>query len=222
MEAITDLTSKTAQTTAEAPVVANADAGTKDMFLKLLVAQVRNQNPLEPSDPAEFVNQLTQLSQTEAMQNVVTQTRNSASMLESLQVLSLGAQVGNQVSVVTDSVILGSEKVSGSFELGAANSNLAVVLTAPDGQKHRVELGAQSAGTVYFSVDPQALGLPGGTYDIAIDGGEGVSPDVEIQSELTSVKLSPTGGVLLQVAHLGDVPSHAITGFFGRPKTTHS
>ena len=57
------------------------------------------------------------------------------------------------------------------------------------------------------------------TYGIAIDGGEGVSPDVEIQSELTSVKLSATGGVQLHVAHLGEVPSSAITGFFGRDKS---
>jgi flagellar basal-body rod modification protein FlgD len=222
MDAITDLTNKAGQNTSEPTVATNADAGTKDMFLKLLVAQIRNQNPLEPNDPAEFVNQLAQLSQTEAMQNMVAQTSNSASILESLQVLSLGAQVGSEVTVRTDVVDLDAVSLSGSFQLDEANSSVAVVLTAPDGQKHRVELGAQSAGTVYFSVDPKTLGLAPGKYDIAIDGGEGVTPDVEIRSELTSVKLSPAGGVLLQVAHLGEVPSHAITGFHGRPKTTNS
>lgn len=222
MDAITDLTNKAGQNTSEPPVATNADAGTKDMFLKLLVAQIRNQNPLEPNDPAEFVNQLTQLSQTEAMQNMVAQTSNSASILESLQVLSLGAQVGSEVTVRADVVNLDEVPLSGSFQLDEANSNLAVVLTAPDGQKHRVELGAQSAGTVYFSVDPKTFGLAPGKYDIAIDGGEGLTPDVEIRSELISVKLSPAGGVLLQVAHLGEVPSHAITGFHGRPKTTNS
>jgi len=40
-------------------------AATKDMFTKLLVAQIRNQDPLSPTDPSQFVNQLTQLSQTE-------------------------------------------------------------------------------------------------------------------------------------------------------------
>jgi flagellar hook assembly protein FlgD len=39
----------------------NAD-GNKEMFLKLLVAQLQNQNPASPSDPMEFVSQLTQFS----------------------------------------------------------------------------------------------------------------------------------------------------------------
>lgn len=34
----------------------------KDAFLKLLVAQLQNQNPLTPSDPVEFLTQLTQFS----------------------------------------------------------------------------------------------------------------------------------------------------------------
>ena len=39
-----------------------ADKGT---FLKLLVAQLRNQNPLNPADGIEFVTQLAQFSQLE-------------------------------------------------------------------------------------------------------------------------------------------------------------
>jgi flagellar basal-body rod modification protein FlgD len=34
----------------------------KEMFLKLLVAQLKNQDPLNPSDPTEFTGQLTQYS----------------------------------------------------------------------------------------------------------------------------------------------------------------
>lgn len=34
----------------------------KDTFLRLLVAQLQNQNPLDPSDPIEFMTQLTQFS----------------------------------------------------------------------------------------------------------------------------------------------------------------
>jgi flagellar basal-body rod modification protein FlgD len=46
------------------------DLASKDMFLKLLVAQMQNQNPLNPSDPMQFVSQLAQftsLEQTVAM-----------------------------------------------------------------------------------------------------------------------------------------------------------
>ena len=37
----------------------------KDMFLQLLVAQLKNQNPLNPSDGTQFVTQLAQFQQME-------------------------------------------------------------------------------------------------------------------------------------------------------------
>ena len=37
----------------------------KDTFLKLLVAQLQNQNPLNPADPMIFMGQLTQFSMLE-------------------------------------------------------------------------------------------------------------------------------------------------------------
>ncbi|MBM3723891.1 MAG: hypothetical protein FJW40_00490 [Acidobacteria bacterium] len=42
-------------------------AQSKEMFLKLLVAQIQNQNPLTPADPIQFVSQLTQFSGVEQM-----------------------------------------------------------------------------------------------------------------------------------------------------------
>ena len=40
---------------------------TKDMFLKLMVAQLRNQNPLDPVDGTAFLEQLSQISGVEQM-----------------------------------------------------------------------------------------------------------------------------------------------------------
>ena len=39
----------------------------KEMFLKLLVAQIRNQNPLSPIDSVQFVSQLAQYTELEQM-----------------------------------------------------------------------------------------------------------------------------------------------------------
>lgn len=41
---------------------AASDLASQEMFLKLLVAQLQNQNPLSPSDPIQFVSQLAQFS----------------------------------------------------------------------------------------------------------------------------------------------------------------
>jgi flagellar basal-body rod modification protein FlgD len=47
-----------------------ADGTDRGTFLKLLVAQMRNQDPLSPQDPTAFVSQLAQFSSLEALLNM--------------------------------------------------------------------------------------------------------------------------------------------------------
>jgi flagellar basal-body rod modification protein FlgD len=46
----------------------NADAFGKDAFMKLLVEQMRHQSPTDPSDGQQWINQMTQFSMLEQMQ----------------------------------------------------------------------------------------------------------------------------------------------------------
>ena len=48
------------------PTTGNS-AATKENFLQLLVAQIKHQNPLNPSDGAEFLSQLSQFTEMEQM-----------------------------------------------------------------------------------------------------------------------------------------------------------
>ncbi len=189
----------------------------KDMFTKLLVAQIRNQDPLSPSDPSQFVNQLSQLSQTEALQELSKTTTASASMLQSLQVLAMGAQVGSEVSVATERVRLDGTRLSGAVQLGAASSATSLVLTGVDGRQHTITLPAHGAGAQHFTLDPVALGLPPGSYAITAKGADGVAAPVEVTGRLSSVRMSGAGGVLLQVEGIGEVAPGAVTGFNGKP-----
>jgi flagellar basal-body rod modification protein FlgD len=54
------------------PVTANKANEQKSQFLKLLVAQLKGQNPLNPQDGAEFVSQLAQFSSLEELINIRT------------------------------------------------------------------------------------------------------------------------------------------------------
>ncbi len=193
-----------------------ATSENKDMFTKLLVAQIRNQDPLAPSDPSQFVNQLSQLSQTEALQQLAQTTSASASVLQSLQVLAMGAQVGSEVSVGTARVRLGEDKISGSVQLSGASSATNLVLTGVDGQQHRISLPTHGAGSLPFTVDPAALGLAPGNYSISAEASDGTRPAVEVTGRLDSVRMSAAGGILLQVAGIGEVEPSAVTGFNGK------
>lgn len=54
----------------------------QDVFMKLLVAQLRHQNPMNPADGIEFMTQLTQFSQLEQMMNVRKELESIRGMLE--------------------------------------------------------------------------------------------------------------------------------------------
>ncbi len=49
------------------PVANEPQVVTKDAFLRLLVAQIKNQNPLNPADGIEFLTQLAQFTELEQM-----------------------------------------------------------------------------------------------------------------------------------------------------------
>ncbi|GAB3448690.1 flagellar basal body rod modification protein [Massilia solisilvae] len=188
----------------------------RDMFTKLLVAQIRNQDPLSPSDPTQFVNQLSQLSQTEALQSLAQTNSTSASLLQSLQVLAMGAQVGSQVSVATGTVRLDGDKVSGSVMLSAGSAATKLVLTGADGAAHEITLPPHGPGALPFTIDPVALGLASGSYTLQAQAADGTAPQVEVTGRLDSVRMSASGGVLLQVANIGEIDPPAITGFNGK------
>ncbi len=50
----------------------------KDTFLKLLVAQMRQQNPMEPTDDKEMIAQMTQMSMLEQITNMATDSKQAS------------------------------------------------------------------------------------------------------------------------------------------------
>lgn len=66
----------TPTSTEKASTKGTSDLG-KDAFLQLLVCQMQNQDPLNPSSDTEYVSQLAQFSQLEQLQNIGTETEKS-------------------------------------------------------------------------------------------------------------------------------------------------
>lgn len=65
--AVSPITSSqvTADSTASAASATGGTPPSKEMFLQLLVAQIKNQDPLNPTDSVQFVSQLAQFSELE-------------------------------------------------------------------------------------------------------------------------------------------------------------
>ncbi len=87
----------------------NSSIADPDTFLKILVAQLKYQNPLEPEDSSTFVNQLSQLATMEQMYNVSQSMDNLATGYETSRYLDL---IGQQVQLSQeDDIVTG--KVGG-------------------------------------------------------------------------------------------------------------
>ena len=63
--AISSLTGSTSAADTMSAASASAVAPSKELFLQLLVAQIKNQDPLNPADGTQFVSELAQFSQLE-------------------------------------------------------------------------------------------------------------------------------------------------------------
>ncbi|MGZ4538451.1 MAG: flagellar hook assembly protein FlgD [Blastococcus sp.] len=87
-------TSATATASATTSVDRPDQMGT-DAFLKLLVAEMKYQDPSKPMDSAEMMSQTATLTQTQALQTIADQNKLTLALQRSL---SAGALVGHQVS----------------------------------------------------------------------------------------------------------------------------
>lgn len=181
----------------------NAVAGNgsvSDLFMTLLVAQIRNQDPLSPMESKDFINQFASMTQVETMQTLSSLTSSSAALQESMLVVNLGAQVGSDMMVAAGGVSLDGEPVKGAFVLQSGATDVALLLTGADGNTHRIAMGPQDAGTINFSIDPRQHGLVAGRYTLKIETGSGEAPRAELQGRLLGVRLDAQGRVVLDVS----------------------
>ncbi|MEF1335288.1 flagellar hook capping FlgD N-terminal domain-containing protein, partial [Vibrio rotiferianus] len=148
-------------------------------FITLMVAQIQNQDPLNPLDGTEYVGQLAQFSQVQSMENMSGLMQNSMVLLDNMQVLSTAGLVGQTVYVSSNEFELNEGVQSGRIELGHASNQVTLVVKDEYGQKTKVPLGAHAAGDVDFSIDPEKLGLKPGKYSVSVEVEEGqASPNV--------------------------------------------
>jgi len=183
-----------------------SDSGESD-FLKLLVAQLNNQNPLSPQDNGEFLSQLAQFSTVEGVEKLnLTMEKFSSSMLSS-QALQATALVGRSVLIPSDTGRLNSgSALTGMVELPASTGNLALKIYNESGELVRqLPLGAHGAGTVKFSWDgigSNGQAMPSGYYRITADANLGDQSEqlaTRVNANVDSVTMGQSGGVILNL-----------------------
>jgi flagellar basal-body rod modification protein FlgD len=192
-----------------------SNGGMSDMFLKLLVAQIQNQDPTNPTDSTQYINQLSMMSQMESMQTLTETMTGVYYMAESMQSLSMANLVGQQVFVSSNKVTLQGNSVEGRLNLQHPAQNVTMHIKDSAGKEVKLELGKQAQGDVDFTIDPTALGLADGDYTLSVvtDVGE-EKVSIEIAGTVNSVRFDPqTGAPMISIPSLGEVAYNTIRQF---------
>lgn len=124
----------------------NQQLGEND-FLKLLVTQLKNQDPLKPTDNTAFVAELAQFSQLDQSTKLVELLQQSlTNQSDSLQ-YSLLPMVGRTVQIEGSVIELKSGAAALTYALGDDASSVRVTISDQQGKTIRLlNLGAQDAG----------------------------------------------------------------------------
>jgi len=208
------LNKKNAASTAGASATGSAQPTLgQDSFLKLLITQLKNQNPLDPQDNTAFVAQLAQFSSLQGIQTLNSTVSGLATGMQSSQALQASALVGRSVSVEsTKANFTKGSYVQGSIVLPDSTADLQLnIYDSKDKLVFQKDLGAQDSGELPFAWDGTATdgtSLNSGSYRfeaLAKDSGKSAALTTNLGANVNSVTIGANQDVILNVDGVGAV-----------------
>jgi flagellar basal-body rod modification protein FlgD len=187
---------------------AKTAAETQDRFLKLLVAQMNNQDPLNPMDNAQVTSQMAQIQQVTSLSTLDTSIKSLGTQLGQMQALQSISLVGREVSVPSDKLLVTGGVAEGSYDLDGAAKNVKLEILGPAGNViDTQQLGAEGSGRQTFSWKAGTL-VPEGSevrYRITATNGTAVVPSITYAQDKVESVYSENGSLKLNLARLGPV-----------------
>lgn len=198
---------------ATAPQVNNDSLGQRD-FLRLMVAQIKNQDPMQPMTNGDFLGQMAQFSANDGINNMQNSLAQLTSSLQSNQALQASALVGRKVMVNSNKLNLPAEgEVKAAVNLPSGVSQLTASVYNEAGELVRsIPLGQPTPGLKEFSWDgmnQKGERAAAGSYTFKVTGqynGQDVALKPLVTANVDSVSLSNQNeGVKLNLAGIGTV-----------------
>jgi flagellar basal-body rod modification protein FlgD len=203
-----DITALNGNTTAAPTVSAKNAAETQDRFLKLLVAQMNNQDPLNPMDNAQVTSQMAQIQQVTSLSTLDTSIKGLGSQLGQMQALQSISLVGREVSVPSDKIAVEGGAAEGSYELdGAAQAVKLEILGAAGNVIDTQQLGAQGSGRQTFTWNAGNMAANGSEvkYRITATNGTAAVTSTTYAYDKVDAVYSEGGSLKLNLERLGPV-----------------
>ncbi len=194
-------------------VAATSPEESQDRFLKLLVAQLNNQDPMNPMDNAEMTSQIAQINTVTGIQQLNSTVKSLSEQFASTQMLQSSSLIGHNVLVEGSSMSRFENTSSGVFELGDNATGVKVEVVTPGGVVlDTLQLGALASGTHGFSWDASAYANTDLQFKVtASNGGNTVKSTTYMQDKVVYVGME--GGQLsLELESAGTVAYSKVKG----------
>jgi len=165
-------------------------------FLKLLVAQIQNQDPMSPMDASTMTNQMSQLNMVSSMGTMNTSLTTMLAQMQNSNFMNQTAMIGHTPLIAGSSNAFdGINNVALGANLAGPVNNLVASIQDSNGKTvEQVNLGAANAGMktfVWSGQDSSGKALPTGSYSVKFTGidqsGAAVTPVSFIGSPVASV-----------------------------------
>jgi flagellar basal-body rod modification protein FlgD len=164
-------------------------------FLKMLTAQLQNQDPLNPMDSAGMTTQLAQLNMVDGINKMNTSMSSLLSQIQSTDFINMATTVGKTAMAEGNKVLFNGESVNLAAKLlNDASSVTATIKDSTGATVAETDLGRGSEGLFNFiwdGMDGEGNVLPTGFYSLSIvaeaDDGSLGYPKVYSSSKVASI-----------------------------------
>lgn len=211
MNTIQDTSSVSSLYNTSAAAAGSSAQETQDRFLSLLIAQMQNQDPLNPMDNAEVTSQMAQLSTVQGIEDMNSSLQALVASLDSNQLTQYAGLIGHGVLVPGDQISPAEYENVIGFELARPADTVTATISDRSGRVVRtLELGARDSGVSMVAWDGlKSDGTPAaaGEYSFrieAVQGGRSLTATPLSLDMVNSVSQS-SQGVGLNLAGGGSV-----------------
>ena len=206
---------RTLESTQEKEIARTSTLGQED-FLKLLMTQLQNQDPMEPMDNGEFMGQMAQFSTVEGITEMGESIDGLVSIYQGQQMSANASMIGKKALVDGNWAQLEGGKLAGAIDLTTAANDLRVDVKSETGElMASIGLGSKMAGVQEFSWDgikQDGTTAPEGNYYLsasAVRDGQSTVPAMQVYGTVNSVQMKG-GEVTLNVSGQGNVSFNSV------------
>lgn len=182
--------SNTASTASSSSTSSSSAIMGKDDFLKLMIAQLKNQDPLNPMDGTEYASQLAQFSSLEQLSNLNSYMQQSinanAALTQSINNTLIANMIGKEVKVSgSDLVVNNQDNIGIGYDLSQAAKSVKITIKDSNGVVYKTIDGTTDLGSnkvLWDLSDDNGGKVPNGNYTMTVTAYDASGQEISVDS----------------------------------------